>query len=327
MRRHLTVSFDLSLKRHFPLVIIGLIATMAYFQAKGTSLLLAASMTALPAAAASVTHASKGTERVARSAAPILSRNAFDSLTGPIRTKSETEAAANGGETELGDPLGVEACEGVKVLIVTESSDPVWSMAALQGPGETVPKLRRVGDEVGGKRVAYIGYNPRSQNPSVWLESGESVCQSMLFATAVAAVATAATAAAKPDVAAQRGLPKVSTEIAAKIQKVSDSEFRIDRAAVDKILGDTSSLMKIARFAPVMEDGKLMGLRLLGVRADTLLGALGMRNGDRIETINGFDMASPEKALEAYLRLRTADDLKVQITRQGVAMTIGYRIQ
>jgi hypothetical protein len=39
---------------------------------------------------------------------------------------------------------------------------------------------------------------------------------------------------------------------------------------------------------------------LFGIRPDTLLGTLGLENGDRLQTINGFDMASPEKALEAY---------------------------
>jgi general secretion pathway protein C len=38
-------------------------------------------------------------------------------------------------------------------------------------------------------------------------------------------------------------------------------------------------------------------------------------------------MASPEKALEAYMRLRTADGLKVQLNRRGQATTIDYKIK
>ena len=53
------------------------------------------------------------------------------------------------------------------------------------------------------------------------------------------------------------------------------------------------------------------------MRPDTLLGMLGMENGDRLQTINGFDMTSPEKALEAYARLRTADHLTVPVNRKG----------
>jgi general secretion pathway protein C len=38
-------------------------------------------------------------------------------------------------------------------------------------------------------------------------------------------------------------------------------------------------------------------------------------------------MASPEKALEAYARLRTANNLNVKVTRRGAPMSIDYRIK
>ena len=75
--------------------------------------------------------------------------------------------------------------------------------------------------------------------------------------------------------------------------------------------------MRQARIVPEQENGKVVGIRLFGVRPDTLLGMLGMENGDRLQNINGFDMTSPEKALEAYARLRTADHLTVAGQPQG----------
>ena len=103
-------------------------------------------------------------------------------------------------------------------------------------------------------------------------------------------------------------------DIASKIQKISDTEFNIDRPVVDKILENQAELMRSARIVPEQENGKVVGIRLFGIRPDTLLGTLGLQNGDRLQTINGFDMASPEKALEAYARLRTADQLTVRST-------------
>ena len=50
-------------------------------------------------------------------------------------------------------------------------------------------------------------------------------------------------------------------------------------------------------------------------------------NGDRLQTINGFDMTSPEKALEAYARLRTADHLTVQVNRKGSNTNLDYNIK
>ena len=84
------------------------------------------------------------------------------------------------------------------------------------------------------------------------------------------------------------------------IQRISATEFNIDRGVVDKILENQAELMRQARIVPEQENGKTVGIRMFGIRPETLLGVLGMENGDRLQTINGFDMTSPEKALEAY---------------------------
>ena len=113
------------------------------------------------------------------------------------------------------------------------------------------------------------------------------------------------------------GAGHVADDIKKGIQKVSATEFNVDRGVVDKILENQAELMRQARIVPEQENGKVVGIRLFGVRPDTLLGTLGMENGDRLQTINGFDMTSPEKALEAYARLRTADHLTVSAEPQG----------
>ena len=218
----------------------------------------------------------------------------------------------------------------MKAAIITESTDPTWSLAALQGPGDTAPKLRRVGDAVGGKQVAYIGYNPTQNSPSVWIASEASLCQVLLFATQAPppAAAPAPAPAAAPAPPAPAGGPSpIPADIAARIQKVSDTEFNVDRAVVDKILENQAELMRSARIVPEQKDGKVVGIRLFGIRPDTLLGTLGFQNGDRLESINGFNMASPEKALEAYARLRTANNLNVKINRRGQTSSIDYRIK
>ena len=331
------MSFDILLKRYFVLVLLGLVALVAYFQASGTMQLVGAAMTEPASSAGLAVAAPKGastSSKPPKSAKIIMSRNAFDSVTGPVDPDSkplELKAAEN--KPDLSDPLAVPLCDGTKALIITESTDPVWSIAALQGPGETAPKLRRVGDDVAGKQVAYIGFNPRHQSPAVWLVSGATLCQALMFSSAIPAPAPAAAAppagaGGAPNAGSPtRGPSKVSQEIASKIQKVSDSEFHIDRAVVEKILSDQTELMKSARVVPDTQDGKVVGVRLFGIRPDTLLGVLGMQNGDRLETINGFDMASPEKALEAYMRLRTADGLKVQLNRRGQPLNIDYKIK
>ena len=260
-----------------------------------------------------------------KDAEPILARNVFDSVTGPLNKKA-TESDDQPPALDLSDPMGASQCEGVRAAIITESPDPIWSIAALSGTGETTPKMRRIGDEVGGKQVVYIGYNQKEESPSVWLASGATLCQVLLFPRAAPSVSPGGSsegAAAPPEPA--RGPAKVPQDIADKIKKISDTEFQVDRSVVDKVLENQAELMKSARIIPETKDGQVVGVRLFGIRPDTLLGSLGIQNGDRLETVNGFSMSSPEKALEAYTRLRAADGLKLQVNRRGQPVTIDIK--
>jgi general secretion pathway protein C len=216
--------------------------------------------------------------------------------------------------------MNAPPCDGVKVIVIAASTDPDWSFAAFTPttPGaDTKSVLRRRGGDVGGKTVKFIGWD------RVWLLNGNNLCQLDMFRppppVAAAPAAAAGTGAGAGDA--------LSKEIAKGIQKVGPTEFNIDRTVVDKILENQAELMKTARIVPEKEGDKMTGIRLFGVKPDTLLGVLGMENGDRLQTINGFDMTSPEKALEAYARLRTADHLTVQVNRKGANTNIDYNIR
>jgi len=321
-------------RKYFPALVLVLVAIAAFFQASGANQLVGAAFIAV-APSAAPDQASRHSTAVAavehRSGEPILKRNPFDSVTGPLDPSAQAIPVPKPEQLEVTDPLAAAPCDGVSVFIVTESFDPLWSVAALQGPGEPRPRMRRAGDDVGGRKVEFIGYNPREHSPSVWLSNASALCQSLLFrvqpppgaAPAPAPVASAET----PPPTTGRGPSTVPPDIAAKIQKISDTEFHVDRSVVDKILENQADLMRSARIVPEQKDGKVVGVRLFGIRPDTLLGTLELQNGDRLETINGFNMASSEKALEAYARLRTAGNLNVKVTRRGAPLSIDYRIK
>jgi general secretion pathway protein C len=332
------VALDLLIRKYFAVVVLAFLALAAYFQASGVTELVGAGLLT-PAASGSLAMQRSSPplpipHSDPRTAQPIIERNPFDSVTGNLIPK-EPEGETPPPGPDLSDPLSAPACDNVSALIVTESTDPEWSVAALMGSGEPHPRLRRTGDEVAGKKVVFIGYNPRDSTPSVWLTGGGQLCQAQLFRVAAAPVAAAEPAPAPAPAASEapppptpgRGPTPLPPEIAAKIQKVSDTEFHVDRSVVDKILEDQAELMRSARIVPEQKDGKMVGVRLFGIRPDTLLGKLGLQNGDRLETINGYNMASPEKALEAYARLRTANGLSVKVNRRGSPVGIQYNIK
>ena len=326
------MTFDLLLKKYFLGVVLAFVALAAYFQAAGVTQLIGASLSGRVSNAAPhrLMIAAAPSRHERPTAAAIIARNPFDSVTGPLNA----DPVPGGDVLVLGkspidsDPLLAPACDAPTVFIVTESSDPLWSVAALQAPGEPRPRMHRVGDDVGGKKVEFIGYNPRENTPAVWLSSGSTLCQAMLFKVQPPLPAvTPATSDARPPPRSEGSPPPLLADITSKIERISDTEFNIDRSVVDKILENQAELMKSARIVPETKDGKVLGIRLFGIRPETLLGTLGLQNGDRLESINGFNMGSPEKALEAYARLRTASQLDVTVNRRGAPVSIVHHIK
>lgn len=327
---------DALLKRYFGVLVALLLAVAAYFQAAGVSQVVAAMLLednqpqGLPAVRRAPAGPSSAARR-SRSAQPILKRNAFDSVTGPLdgsQIKIEPEPVEQ--KLDLSSPLTAPGCDGVDAVIVTESSDPLWSIAAIKEGDKASPSMKRVGDKVGDREVVFIGYNPLHASPAVWLATSSQLCQSLLFERAAAANKAVAPKAApapeqpEPPAAAPRGAAKIPDEMASKIQKVSETEFTIERSVVDEIMENQATLMRSARIVPEQKNGETVGIRLFGIRPDTLLGTLGLQNGDRLEEINGFKMGSPEQALEAYARLRTASSLTIKVNRRGKDMNLDY---
>ncbi len=110
-------------------------------------------------------------------------------------------------------------------------------------------------------------------------------------------------------------------EIAAGIEKVSPNHYRISR----KVLRSVSSSPDASRWARVIphtEDGKAMGLKLYGIRRASLPGLLGFQNGDRLETVNGISVATPD----AYTALSKNDKIVVVITRRGKKVRLEYTV-
>jgi general secretion pathway protein C len=210
--------------------------------------------------------------------------------------------------------LSAPDCESIAAHIVSESADKLWSLATLSVAGEPRTHLCRVGDQVAGHRVEFIGFNPRQSSAAVWLSNPKRICQASVAAGMKAPVAA-------------RGAPDAPPDIAASVERLSDSEFNLSRAAFEKLFDNVLDLGRHLKVVPETKDGRRVGVRLFGVRPGSWLSALGVQNGDRIESINGFNCAEPEKLLEAYARLRTAPDLHVKLTRRGAPAELAVHIR
>lgn len=124
----------------------------------------------------------------------------------------------------------------------------------------------------------------------------------------------------------EEAAPWVASDIKKGIRRVGANRYDVDRAVI-ALLEKAVNLSRCAPIYPEQEDGRVVGVRLFGVGPDTWLAALGIENGDRVEKVDGLDMTSPENALDAYLRLRTAAHVTVSVNRRGHATNLDYTIK
>lgn len=324
------MSVDRILRQNFWAVLLALLGVIAFAAARGVSAVArmfvspnAKELAAPPLMAKSLPGAQLASHQ--SSADPILERNIFDNALGKLRRPEAVADVEEGGHEEdtgpldMSDPMNAPTCDGVRLLVAVASTDPDWSFASFQVGGEGKNVLGRRGQEVGGKNVEFIGWD------RAWLSSGKTLCQTPMFKPGMPEAPKVAEAAPPPPAGAPGALDPA---IAKGIKRNSATDYDIDRSVVDKILENQAELMKTARIIPDKEGDKVKGVRMFGIKSGSILQLLGMENGDRLQTINGFDVSSPEKALEAYARLRAgADQLTVQINRKGSDMNLDYHIK
>jgi general secretion pathway protein C len=111
------------------------------------------------------------------------------------------------------------------------------------------------------------------------------------------------------------------------VKKIDDNNYEIDKSLVQKALANPMALAKGARVVPAVKNGKPDGFKLYAIRPSSVYSKLGLTNGDTLQSINGFELTSADKALEVYTKLREATQLEVEITRRGKPMTLKYSIR
>lgn len=112
-----------------------------------------------------------------------------------------------------------------------------------------------------------------------------------------------------------------------KVHRTSPHEFKLDSATRNRIMAHLTELLLSARMAPEMKNGKAVGVRLFSVQPNSLLGALGFKSGDLVQSVNGMSLTSPAQSLQAYADLRRARDVTVHLERAGKPVDIEFHVR
>lgn len=119
---------------------------------------------------------------------------------------------------------------------------------------------------------------------------------------------------------------QVSPEHLASIRRVGPNEYVVLRSSRDALFAEPTQLATSARVIPHMRNGQNRGFKLYGIRRTSLLGSLGIQNGDLITAVGGDPIDTPESALSVYTNLDGADRVVLSVERRGQPLELTYRI-
>jgi general secretion pathway protein C len=301
------------LRKYLSLVDLAVIALCAVFGARATATAIEAGFVGgIP----STKHAPKpapvasSTTVYSKQVEEILNRNIFCSTCPPILAPPETGGPA------APPPLQKTSLPLKLFAIMFAPTAPEWSMAIIRDNDDKSSGPYGVGSKIREATIDQI------DETRVYLDFGGGRREYLELLDTPApppnAPAAAAPAAAKDPLA--EALDK-------GIKKTGPNSYEVQHATLDSLLGNMAVLSKAARIVPEMKDGKSAGFRLLSIKSDGPFGKIGLQNGDIISAINGLEMTSPDKALEVYTKLKTANHLSVGLDRNGQKVTMDYNIR
>ena len=235
-------------------------------------------------------------------------------LTGLPLPKPEVAASAS---QEQFDPNAepVKTSLRVKLLGTMVSVDPNWSLASIQDLNSQDSATYMVGDQVQGAEILEIQREKviiRNNGRKEFIDADASG-----GALAYAPPIRTSTPVMEPG---QGG------DLGAGIQAIDENNYNIPRQDVDNALSHLNELAMQARIVPAFKDGQSEGFKLFSIRPDSLYSKIGIVNGDVIRRINGYDMNSPEKALEVYQKLRDSSRIDIELDRNGSIIHKSYNI-
>ena len=111
------------------------------------------------------------------------------------------------------------------------------------------------------------------------------------------------------------------------VKQLSENQYVVARAEINNALTNLSDLATKARIVPSFKNGVANGFKLFSIVPDSLYAKIGVQNGDVIRRINGYEMNSPDKALEIYQKLRDASRIEIELERRGETLRKSYSIE
>lgn len=303
---------ELFFRKYFWTVTLVFILLVALIVAGTVNLFVESAIAPLPTGAVARAQRARKVEQRAT-----LDLQRLGELTG--LAVSEPEVAVQEPTQAAYDPNAapVKSSLRVKLLGTLVASDPQWSFASIQDMGTQRTQTYMVGDSVQGAEVKEI----ERERVIVFHNNRREFIDGQPGDGAAVAVNTPVVAPTAVNTAAPGGAS------GAGIRALSENDYEVPRPEIDNALNNLNSLAMQARIVPAFKDGQAQGFKLFSIRPDSLYSKIGVQNGDVIRRINGFEMNSPEKALEVYAKLKESSRIEIELERNGSPVKKTYNIR
>jgi general secretion pathway protein C len=111
------------------------------------------------------------------------------------------------------------------------------------------------------------------------------------------------------------------------VREVGPNQYEIDGAVIDSTLSNLNTIATQARIVPSFKNGVANGFKLFSIQPNSLYASIGIENGDVIQRVNGYEINSPEKALELYQKLQQSSNVTLELERGGQVIRKQYTVQ
>ncbi len=243
---------------------------------------------------------------VATEAAPPAPKNCTDARAAPVKTSLRAQLVAG---------------------VVAER--PQWSIASIADLTTREVRIYGVGDRFQGATLLAV---QKMRDPNDGTGAGfrvvAVVCNAgqkeyIDFEQSEAAPALAGVA---PRLGIGDGDAPTADPAAAGVRKLADNQYEVQKKVIDQSLSNLNAIATQARIVPSFKNGVANGFKVFSIQPGSLYASIGIENGDVIQRINGYEINSPDKALEIYQKLREAAHVTIDLERNGHTIRKDYNI-
>jgi general secretion pathway protein C len=303
---------ELFFRKYFWTVNLVFILLVALLAARTVNLFVESALTPMPTGQVSAPQRSRPQQ-----AMTALDVRRLSQLTGVALPEPEPMVAEPSQLQQQFNPNAPPVKSGlrVKLLGTLVASDKEWSFASVQDMTNQRSTSYMVGDRIQGAEVIDIERERviilnNGRREYIDNQPGDGSSPAPSFTPPSAPVAAA------PD-----------ANLGSGIRALGENEYEVPRAEIDSTLANLNQVAMQARIVPAFKDGQAQGFKLFSIRPDSIYSKIGVQNGDVIKRINGFELNSPEKALEVYSKLKEAGRIEIELERNGSNIRKNYQIR